>query len=684
MNLMQHLTARWAAAAIGICSIFQVVAGTRELSSPELMVRVDTAFPRVVDYQWKASGASFYGQEEALHEVTINGTNYTPKVRCSARGKDVVNYVLGFTTIKVEITVAMRLSGNVLEFAVTNIKESGPVKVMTIAIPNHSLLSVRSTQPGAAFIGAQVGKADVEGRVAERKVDVKPLPFTHAVLYTRELAASVYNNVLLDNDRLFVQTRDSGAEKVCALWCPLWTYRAVTNETLPLPFAQVVITGDRNGDGMVDWQDGAIAYRPLEPAPFGAELVKKRLTSQIAMNFASYAQHPFLRVLDSVKMMYLQTDGLGQEIQFKGYQTEGHDSSHPDYGGNVGRRQGGRDEFNYVMRRMKDYNATAGIHINATEYYPEAKHYSLDLVNTNKPGWAWLDQSYYTDQHYDIVSGKLYQRLNEMRTDLPTLDWVYVDVYFGVGWEAYKLATKMTSLGLPIYTEFPWLMERFITWNHTAQDWTQKIWGDGRKSKLARFIQNTSRDVWSHEPLLRGSQNDGFLGWHGQRDVNAVVRSTFVVNLPSKYLQHFPIKRCTAKRIDFEGGVSAADEGGTMKIYRSGKLCNTCRYPGSNCPPVDCVLFMPWDPITETKIYHWNDQGGTTTWQLPESWLSVNEALLYELTPVGRVRVCALPVKNGQVTVDASPRTPYVLYKTAPPPLPEVVWGEGSLVKDPG
>ena len=190
------------------------------------------------------------------------------------------------------------------------------------------------------------------------------------MLYNQQLAGSIYNNVLLDNDRLFLQTRQVGPEKVCSLWCPVWTYRVVTNETLPLPLAKVVVTGDLNGDGVVDWQDGAIAYRPLEPLPLGAELVKKRITSQIAMNFASYAQHPFLRVLDSVKMMYLQTDGLGQEIQFKGYQAEGHDSSHPDYGGNVGRRQGGRDEFNFVMRRMKDFNATAGIHINATEYYP--------------------------------------------------------------------------------------------------------------------------------------------------------------------------------------------------------------------------------------------------------------------------------------------------------------------------
>ena len=228
---------------------------------------MDTAFPRVVDYQWKASGAAFAGQEEALHEVAINGTNYTPKVRFSARGKDSATYVLGFPSIKVEITVSLKVTDNVLEFAVTNIKESGPVKVMTMAIPNHSLISVRSTQPGAAFIGSQVGKADVQALVADRPADAKPVPFTHAVLYNQQLAASIYNNVLLDNDRLFLQTRQAGPGKVCSLWCPVWTYRAVTNETLALPLAKVVITGDLNGDGVVDWQDGAIAYRPLEPLP---------------------------------------------------------------------------------------------------------------------------------------------------------------------------------------------------------------------------------------------------------------------------------------------------------------------------------------------------------------------------------------------------------------------------------
>ncbi|MCX6930712.1 MAG: hypothetical protein NT154_47045, partial [Verrucomicrobia bacterium] len=282
MHILRRLPTQAATAAIGILAAFQAVAATQEINSAALKVQLDTAFPRVVDYQWKASGATLAGQSEALHEVAINGTNYTPTVRFSARGEDAATYVLGFPAIEVEVTATFTVMSNVLEFAVTDIKESGSVKVMTIAIPNHSLISVRSTQPGAAFIGSQVGKADVQALVADKQPDAKPLPFTHAVLHNQQLAASIYNNVQLDNERLFVQTRETGGEKVCSLWCPLWTYRVVTNETLPLPLAKVVVTADLNGDGVVDWQDGAIAYRPLEPLPFGSDMVKKRITSQIA------------------------------------------------------------------------------------------------------------------------------------------------------------------------------------------------------------------------------------------------------------------------------------------------------------------------------------------------------------------------------------------------------------------
>ena len=671
--------------AAGLFLALSLPAGTREIASPVLTVTVDTTFPRLIKYRWNATGAALDATATALDTVKINGTNYHPKVVASPAGKAAMNYILTVVEMNAIIDLRISVSNNVVDYAVTAIHETGANFVRTLAIPDLSFITVSSLNAGAVT-ASRVPAADVSFKVAETKTNDKPQGFTHVVANTDKLAASLWNNVLLDTDRIWVLTRAENGQKETHVSCPAWTWREIPTETVALPEAKIVITSDANGDGVVDWQDGAMAYRDsaVEPKPFGAEYTRNRVQSQIAMNFASEAQHPFLRVLDEVKKMYLFTDGLGQEIQFKGYQSEGHDSSHPDYGGNVGTRQGGRDELNFVMQRMKDFNARAGIHINATEYYPEAKHYSADLVNTNKPGWAWLDQSYYTDKRYDITSGKLYQRLEEMRADLPYLDWVYVDVYFGTGWEAEKLAHKMNSLGLPIYTEFEGYMERFATWEHRPQDWTQRVWGDGRKSHLARFIQNQEKDVWTHDPLLRGSQNDGYLGWHSQRDLHVVIRSTFVVNLPSKYLQYFPVMRWTEKRVNFGGGVSSTDDGGVMKIQRDSRLINRCRYSGTNLPPADCASFIPWDPIKETKIYYWNDQSGTTTWDLPASWQKVTEARLYELTGLGRVFIRTVPISNGKLTLDEKAKTPYVLYKETPPALPEIVWGEGSLVKDPG
>ena len=456
-------------------------------------------------------------------------------------------------------------------------------------------------------------------------------------------------------------------------------------ERFETPYAKVLIAIDMNGDGAVDWQDAALAYQTDCSPPPGAEWVPDRVVSHIAMNFASWAQHPFLRVLDAMKKVYLYTDGLNQEVQFKGYQSEGHDSAHPDYGGNVNRRAGGADELNFAMKRGKDFNVRSGVHINATEYHPEAKHYALDLVDTNKGGWAWLDQSYYTDQRYDITSGKLYERLDEMRRDLPQLDWVYVDVYFGDGWNAWKLAHKINSLGMPIYTEFEGIMERYVTWNHRSQDWTQRVWGDGLDSKVARFIDNHRKDVWTHSPLLRGSQNDGFLGWHGQRDLKHVIRSIFTVNLPSKYLQHFSIVKLTDTSAEFAGGVRAVIENGQSRIYRNGKLLNSAVYGKDHQPPKDNLVFIPWNPHTAEKAYHWNDKGGVSTWSVPNQWVDMESVKLFELTDLGRVFVADVPIKDNMIALDVKAATPYVVYGwMEPPALPEIVWGEGALVIDPG
>ena len=59
---------------------------------------------------------------------------------------------------------------------------------------------------------------------------------------------------------------------------------------------KVVVTADRNGDGVANWQDAALVCRAMMPKPFGSELVRATIAENIGYNFASGAQQPFLRV----------------------------------------------------------------------------------------------------------------------------------------------------------------------------------------------------------------------------------------------------------------------------------------------------------------------------------------------------------------------------------------------------
>jgi len=692
---------------------------TFSIESRALMVLLDKSFPRAIQYTWKKNGSVLHGQPKPISKIELvlhDGSNSSltgfppsngwhrgrkkkidrgptkicePVVRFKKKNSSSAVYKLFVKELNVTITAVFEVKKNVLSFTITDIKGKREKEIRYITIPDHGLLSVCASESGSSVAAVRTGfvnhQKEMFSRVSRMKPERKSTAWSYVMMNTRNLAGTVWNNVLLDRERFFTRiSNNKTLGKSCSLSCAYWTWREIPGEKFEHPTARVVITTDINGDGKVDWQDAALAYRSIDEPPLGADLVRERISSQIAMNFASWAQNPFLRVLDAMKKVYLYTDGLGQDIQFKGFAAEGHDSSHPDYGGNVNQRAGGRDELNFVMKRGKDFNARSGIHINVTEYYPEAKNFSEDLVDRKRYGWAWLDQSYLVDGRYDLISGELYKRLDQMNKTLPYLDWVYVDVYWGQGWDAYKLAHKINSLGLPIYTEFEGFLERHVTWNHRSQDWTQRVWGDGINSRIIRLMQNHQRDIFTHTPLLRGSQNDGFLGWHSQRNIRDFIRSVFTCNLPSKYLQHFPMLSLEKNKAVFEKGVTSVVENGVSKIYRDGILVNSAVYPKRHRPPTDNMVFIPWNPLKPSKIYHWNDKGGTSTWTLPDSWKGVKKVKLYRLTDLGRVFVENLKVKKNRVSPRVKPATPYVIYRSQPRAVPEIKWGEGSPVKDPG
>ena len=412
--------------------------------------------------------------------------------------------------------------------------------------------------------------------------------------------------------------------------------------------------------------------------PPGAGDTKDRVMTHIPFNFASQATHPFLRTLDDVKRIALATDGLGQLAILKGYGAEGHDSAHPDYGGNYNTRAGGLDDLNTLLRKGKAWNTTFGVHVNATESYPEANAFNETLVDKNAKGWNWLNQSYYINQRRDLASGDIVRRFQQLRDETdPNLSFLYIDVYYSTGWLADGLTRQLREQGWNIGTEWAYRHERASTWAHWANDLDYGgATNKGLNSQIIRFVRNHEKDVWNQHPILGASANVDFEGWTGEVSWDEFYDNVWQRDVPAKYLQREQILDWDAGQIRFTGGVRGTLENGRGTVYDGqAKVVDGDRY------------LLPWtEPgkSAPSKLYHYNKAGGNSTWTVPAEFAGVGKFTVCRLTDTGREAAGTATVQNGTVTLSAKAGQPYVLYPgTAPAPVAPN-WGEGTHVTDPG
>ncbi|GAA3172344.1 endo-alpha-N-acetylgalactosaminidase family protein [Streptomyces ramulosus] len=672
--------------------------GSAVLRSAALEVHVATGFPQVIAYTDRATGAVLHGREDAVHEVLIDGRARTPEV-AHRLAADRAAYTLDLgsgTRIGVEIAVA----GRTVTWRVTGVEDTAALPVGTLEIPGLALVSVRGDQPGAQLLAARIdldksrsGDTLVTPR-PDTAPDPEPVGCAYAVVATGQLAAAVETNTVQDtptaatsweNGRLWRQTVRAGGVVTARLGPGQWTHRAKgapRGATEPLPYATVIVTGDRNGDGVADWQDGAAALRDIMTEPAGADAQHLRVVPHIPFNFASQATNPFLATLDDVKRIALATDGLRQFTLLKGYQSEGHDSAHPDYAGNYNVRAGGLADLNALLRAGKRWNSDFAVHVNATESYPEAHAFSEELVDTADEQWDWLDQSYRIDARRDLLSGDIAARLARLRAETdPGLTTLYFDVFRESGWNSDRLQRHLRDQGWQVASEWGHGLERSSLWSHWANETDYgPDTSRGINSRLIRFVRNHQKDVFADKwPTLLGAPRMGnFEGWTGKTDWYAFLAVVWRDALPAKYLQAYPIRTWSAHEITFEGpsGTTVSDDGGVRRITTDGRLVlDGGRY------------LLPWEPRRATdpaKLYHYNVAGGASTWQLPRGWADAAAVYAYRLTDRGRAQERRLPVRGGRITLDAEPGTAYVVYRRRAPAVREPRWGEGTAVADPG
>ncbi|MGW1883134.1 endo-alpha-N-acetylgalactosaminidase family protein [Streptomyces sp. NPDC001970] len=665
-------------------------AGPAVLTSGQLAVAVAADFPRVLSYTDRATGARLLGSTRPVTEVTINGTAQPVRLKAAPAVREAsAAYTLTFPGLPgVEIDTTLSVSGRATTFKVTAVRDTEDFRVGTIDIPGHDLVSVGSADTGAATAFTKLDPdstktADVFGTITDATApETAAVGGSYAIVNTAALAAAVESNSSYDKPsgatngddaRFWHQARkDADGSIRVGVWSGQWTYRGADapqpESGKDLPWAKVVVTPDA-GDGKTDWQDGAVAFRSIAVTAPGSKDTPGRVVTHIPFNFASQATHPFLRTLDDVKRISLATDGLGQLAVLKGYGSEGHDSAHPDYGGNYNKRAGGLADLNKLLTSGKKWGATFGVHVNATESYPEARNFSETLVDKTKPGWNWLNQSYYIDQRRDLDSGDLARRFQQLRDETdPNLSFLYIDVYYTHGWIADKTIQAVQAQGWNVGTEWSDKFERASLWSHWANDLNYGgATNKGLNSQIIRFIRNGEKDVWNNHPVLGQTALEDFEGWTGETDWTTFYANIWEKNLPAKFLQQQRITRWDGNDITLTGGLRGTVEDGRRTFHDHGrKVLDGDRY------------LLPWDG--GKKLYHYNKAGGTSSWAVPGN----ASYTVYKLTDNGRVKTGTVRPADGRVTLDAEAGQPYVLHPDRAPQQAVPGWGEGTRVDDPG
>ncbi len=199
----------------------------------------------------------------------------------------------------------------------------------------------------------------------------------------------------------------------------------------------------------------------------------------------------------------------------KGYAAEGHDDSHGDYGGHIGVRQGGKEDFNKVIRAGKKYNMKYGIHINVSEHNPDGMLFNPDVMTRPlSANWGWLDQAYWVDETQDILSGNRAKNLDALKEDLPDLNFVYVDIYGNSTWKADNLVRELNDRGYLVGTEFGG--------SHGAGGQLYPLGHDnsypnhGNNSTILKYFKN-DLDVFVSDAMFNGAMMPRVGSWGRQK-----------------------------------------------------------------------------------------------------------------------------------------------------------------------
>lgn len=665
-----------------------VPTGAVELRDLDFRVRLHPNFPQVVDY--RIGERQLAGRlDGAITSVLVNGQSQnvsvgTPVVDGWARNATYKLTLPGLGNATVEVVASV--SGRTLTLTLTNLVDpSGSIR--TIAFPDHDLVTVGSADAQSQLTAAALSTTAAQGDSFENVAATAPGAARGSWLVLAnhsQLAAGFETSASAGEDgngRFVRQFRNREGARIGAVSSGSWSFDDAATD----PFVRVAVTDDVNGDNTVDWQDAAVATRDILEVANGADDVRYEVTTRVVENFASQATNPFLATLDETKRISLATDNLAQKVLLRGYLAQGHDSAQPDVRARHTPAIGSAADLEVLANEAERWNSVLGVAVTIDEARPDATALDQTLVGST-PQVLSPSRALALDTANDVASGAAAERFAEFWAERPdNVDWLQL--------EFTDVDTATTDALGAALQEQGWVISSprstSLTSISTGGLQEEGVDGNGLSSKVIRFVHNSLRDGWAPDPILSNSTVASYEAG-SDHTFDDLLDNVWQRNLPAKFLAESDIVAWVDGRVEFANGTVAT--GGTVvPSVNEVPTARTFSYDGAVVYRNGTYL-LPWydggdgwNTTGQERLYHYNPSGGSSSWELTDTWAEQETLKLYKLTDTGRVFVRDVTPALGSITLEAEAGVAYVLYSDAALPTTlDADWGQGAHIPDGG
>lgn len=176
-------------------------------------------------------------------------------------------------------------------------------------------------------------------------------------------------------------------------------------KTLNLPIEQksscrLDFVGDYDGNGRVDWLDGAKAIHARMPK-MRADFYDDKFMYVLPGDHPKLAKpkNTFREAYEYIRKLSVWTDGCQQVTFITGWQVEGMDTGYPDVT-QINERMGGYEDYMELRQKAEDLGCFLGLHDNFDDAYPSSIAWDEGMIARLPDGRLWNSRNWTRDMSY--------------------------------------------------------------------------------------------------------------------------------------------------------------------------------------------------------------------------------------------------------------------------------------------